>query len=184
MFARKMQIFVIFLLLSHLCHQNRHQTYAYINIQIEPEDIQNVADIFMQFQPSYPQSGNFHIKRLCKSFSRNILQMMGIMLTLVGANVITSMLEPFSVVQKVSEISGVANITAHKLVPSELCKSDYGCDENICWRTCDEEKDGEKIISQSWCYTSSKKNKMEYQKCNFSYECSPCWDCLTSCKPV
>lgn len=176
--ARKMQFFVIVLLLSNFCHQHRYQTNAYVTIQIEPEDIQNIGDILMQFQQHRlvinPQSRYVQIIPLCKSFSRAILQMMGIMLTLVGANVLTSKLESFTIVPQVTNIT-----TLHKIRPSQLCPHEFGCDGNLCWRTCD----GEKMIGQSWCYTS-KKNETEFQKCNFSHECSPCWDCLTSCEPI
>lgn len=89
MFAFKVQFFIMVLLVSQVCHKRNH-SYAYINIQIEPEDIQNVGDFIMQFQQQqqqFPQQRNAALISVWKKVSGSILQMMGIMITLVGANV-------------------------------------------------------------------------------------------------
>lgn len=63
--------------------------------------------------------------------------------------------------------------------PSEMCKGDFGCDRNLCWRSCDRTvgKNG----TDSWCYTKAKPDSSNYQKCKFPHDCSPCWDCLGVC---
>lgn len=67
------------------------------------------------------------------------------------------------------------------LKPSEMCKGDYGCDRNVCWRSCDRTDAHGKNRTDSWCYTKSKPEAQQYHKCKFPHDCSPCWDCLGVC---
>lgn len=148
-----------------------HQTRAHIIIQIEAEDMQRITDIL---QSSHQRSD---LISTGKTISKAVLQMLGIMLTLVGANLLTSKLEP--------AIGSPVHFTyINRTTPSDItdmCKYDYGCDDNLCWRTCDGEVDAlEKRVS-SWCHTTISTQKPEYKECVNSYECSPCWDCLTPC---
>lgn len=166
---------IIVLILSAILRQH-HQTYASITIQIEPDEFQYIGDIlmqtYMQQQPKTLSTIGIKIKSFSKAAFRGTLQMIGIMMTLVGANLLTTKLEPFV---RQSELSA-KNITA--INPSEMCKYDYGCDDNLCWRTCD----GAEENSLSWCYTTLKQKEPEFQSCKYSHECSPCWACLSDCK--
>lgn len=153
---------------------------ASISIDIEPEDLRRIGEIVVGNYLRGPGNNIARSRTMintiissCKHFSMNIAQLIGIMLSLVGANLLTTMLEPFT------------NTPMYKnttLTPSQICKSDFGCDENLCWRTCDTKFDeGEQQIAQSWCFTSSKPTDRNFQECKNSYDCSPCWDCLGPC---
>lgn len=182
--------FVFLLLISSLFHQRSN---GYVTIQIEPEDLQRFADIIVQVSDIpivIRSSTSTSSKMTCilsslKSLSRGVLQMTGILLTLVGANLLTTKLEPYvenrySVLH--SQSVHVKNITTSTPTPN-LCQHDYGCDEHLCWRTCGGTNEEEEINNETWCYTSpmAKTEKTKYQKCNLANECSPCWECLSPC---
>lgn len=182
----KMKLFIVILLTSSIWQQH---AYGFITIQIEPENLQQIGEVimqaYMQQQPivlQTPTTRCAHISSAAKKISRGIIQLLGIMMTLVGANLLTTKLESFVVVNQ-PEFSA-KNITTPTIIQSDKCHEyDYGCDDNLCWRTCDVSADYEKSvenINQPWCYTSP--NESEFQPCNFSYECSPCWNCLSPCK--
>lgn len=59
--------------------------------------------------------------------------------------------------------------------PGILCPNDFGCDRNLCWRTCYHEGN-----QTSWCYTR-KPDKRGYVQCIETPDCSPCWECLGHC---
>lgn len=184
MFVSK-KIFIIILLTSTVFHR---PTYGHVTIQIEPEDLQMFADILTHIgggiqHPLVIQSTALTPRCACilstiKGISRGALQMFGILLTLVGANLLTSKLEPI-VVAKTQFYA--TNITESKILHPKICDHDHGCTGNMCWRTCGETTE-EEITSHSWCYTTAKADKTEYQMCSVSHDCSPCWDCLTPCK--
>lgn len=64
------------------------------------------------------------------------------MLSLVGANLLTSVLEPFTNTQMYKNTT---------LTPSQICKSDFGCDHNLCWRTCDMKFDADEQQNAQSC---------------------------------
>lgn len=179
---------VIFLLTSTLFHQpvNNH-----VIVQIEPEDVQRFADILMQIHGGdigiHPQQlviQSRTTKSVCsllmiRKISQSVIQLVGIMLTLVGANLLTTKLESHAVVQPQMTME---NITGPKKLQLKLCQHEYGCDQNMCWRTCGGTTEQEEVEKQSWCYTKSSSKKDEYQMCNLSTECSPCFECLGPCK--
>lgn len=184
MFKLIKKLFIIILLTSTLFQR---PTYCHVTIQIEPDDLQRFADILMQIGETQ-QHQTLFINRATsrsacilsslKGLSRGVFQMVGILLTLVGANLLTTKLEPFVGVKTQAQFT---NITASKMMQPKICHHDYGCDENLCWRSCGGTPEEEER-QMSWCYTtSSKSDKTGYQKCTFSYECSPCWDCLSQC---
>lgn len=57
------------------------------------------------------------------------------------------------------------------------CNHDFGCDRNICWRTCHSSA-GKK---DAWCYTAPDIKQHKYQQCIYAHDCSPCWECLGPC---
>lgn len=159
-----------------------NQASASISIDIEPEDLQRIGEIVVG---NYlrgdtivrPRTMINTIILSCKHFSMNIAQLIGIMLSLVGANLLTTKLEPFTIPN--TQTVMYKNTT---LTPSQICKSDFGCDRNLCWRTCDTKFDeDEQQNAQSWCFTSPKPTNNKFQECKNSNECSPCWDCLGLC---
>lgn len=65
-----------------------------------------------------------------------------------------------------------------KSTPSKMCEHDFGCDRNVCWRTCHTEKKSETL---SWCYSTPDKSVRKYQQCEYAHDCSGCWECLGPC---
>lgn len=91
--------------------------------------------------------------------------MFGIMLNLVGANSLTFKMEHLS-----SNYPTVMYITS-AISPPEMCKTDYECEANLCWRTCnetpsvvyDESNDVDERSIIKWCFTSPEANRSTYQ---------------------
>lgn len=148
---------------------------THIVIDIEPEELQRVAEILVQNYVDHnlgpiPTSTTKNILPLVIKFALHAMQLIGITITLVSANLITSMFE------STSESIIPDNITT-TFKPSEMCNRDFGCERNVCWRECGA-ANGK---NNSWCYTTQRPELYEYQQCLHSYECSPCWECLGPC---
>lgn len=143
-----------------------------IVIDMEPEDLQQLGEMLVK---SYmkQQKSSTSLSLGLKRFSLGVIQLCGVMFTLVGANLITSKIELFS------STSPPAPPT---VVPQKICNNDYGCDNNMCWRTCNATEG-----DLSWCFTTPKlkgeEKDEQYHICTYSYECSPCWSCVGSCYP-
>lgn len=69
-----------------------------------------------------------------------------------------------------SEPEAVASVLTKK------CAHDFGCERNICWRTCHSA-----TKKNAWCYTSPDIKHHKYQQCFYAHQCSPCWECLGPC---
>lgn len=148
---------------------------ALITIEIEPSDIHQLSEILQNYieHQNIPVVRKQSILPMKKKISVGIFQMMGILFTLVGANLLTTKLDPIV-------IASNAIYNNSTFIPSEMCKYDFGCDDNVCWRTCEKAVNNISHMN-SWCYTTSPGEKPSFQKCIHSYECSPCWDCLGPC---
>lgn len=125
------KLFIIAVVIISLTYVN-----GSIVINMEPEEMHRFGEILVE---SYirQQSASTVVSRVT-SFALGALQLCGIMFTLVGANLITSKLE-FSILPSSSR-NTVTNTTVLPTInPSQLCENDYGCDVNMCWRTCSSE---------------------------------------------
>lgn len=166
------------------------QTKAHITIQIEPNEIDQIVNILqtMIHQNHNIQHPSVRI-RLCqfliplaKSSMRCITQMTAIMMTLVGANLITTRLEaPITSFQMTSINSPQSTETP------QMYENSYGCASNYCWRTCENENDTIKKNTQQkkWCITM-KPNGTSFAavECVDHHDCSPFWRCLSRCEPI
>lgn len=168
-------------------------TQAHIAIDIEPEEMQRIAEILVEnylthnLSPHTTLTRNGFFLRI-KKVSICAVQLIGITVSLVSANLLTSILDPFVVPPTTMAIaSNVNNITAsaYTPTPSQLCNREFGCDRNVCWRSCDA---GSSVhlknsthVMQSWCYTTPNQNARKYQQCIYPHDCSPCWECLGEC---
>lgn len=133
-----------------------------ITIDIEPDELQKMGEILVE---AYVQQQLTHrsISSVMLSNGKKIvyatIQLIGLLLTLVGANLATTKLEHFMIPSP----SVVMNISASAGVPTigpKMCKREFGCDRNACWRNCDSELgDGEKSKAKSWCFTTPKTNE-------------------------
>lgn len=95
-------------------------TESYKEINMEPEEL---------------QSSTIHPTALsrCKKSSIYLVQLIGVTISLVSASVIANKIESMMTQNTYSSIN------EHKtsiLSPSQICNNEFGCDRNICWRTC------------------------------------------------
>lgn len=165
------------------------QSQAHISIQMGPEDIDGVGEFFESLmwnrQEQYPIRSMRCV--LLKKVFFGCIQMGGIMLTLVSANLLTVQLSPTTTetvaVQHQQHIEMFdKNLTAitihHKF---ETCDMDeYGCNRNLCWKTCTVKVIGDNNYT-SWCFSKPKQNKHKFHFCKDALECSPCWECSGPC---
>lgn len=155
---------------------------AHIAVNIDPEDLDQVSDFFFQaFINQHQHQNNPILQRrriisMIKKTSSGIIKLIGIMLTLVSANFFTVKLNLFVPIQQQPEII-VKNISNNEPL-CEMCVADSGCKHNLCWRACYSDK---KSSVQLWCYTSPNPVAREFQYCDYSDYCSPCWECIETC---
>lgn len=116
------------------------------------------------------------------SFLVCVLQLIGVTVSLITANIFT----PYFQTSLNSKVIPQSPRTAIKILsqprynngtlsPGNLCPNDFGCDRNLCWRSCHHEND-----QPSWCYTR-KPDSRAYAQCIEMSDCSPCWECLGHC---
>lgn len=183
-FFGKVYIFIV--LFSRLCIH----TQAHILIDIEPEELQRIGEILVE---SYLEQ-NLTLESLTttaiaisrfKKLSFSFVQMFGIMMTLVGANLLTTQLD--RILNTPIPVSAVENILKnstdiHK--QTENCENDFGCNKNLCWRTCKTNStlsQHQQNEQQAWCYTTSNSKLNKTHQCIHPQECSPCWECISKC---
>lgn len=172
----KVSLVIIFFLIASaiLSYSNGH-----ITIEIEPNDVHQLSDILQTFIENHhvPTRQRSSLKCVIyhsiKTLSSGIIQLIGIMLSLVGANLLTMKLE--------HSTNSVNQIKSPTSMFNEECKHDFGCTGNICWRTCGDINNPSEEAAQKICFTSSQPNITNIQRCTYAYECSPCWSCSTPC---
>lgn len=177
-----MKVFIIFVIL--VATVSLH-TYGHITIEIEPNDLGQISDILQNYIVHNP-SGRSLMRNIIISEIKNIVrvvfQLSGLLCTLVAANLLTVKMEPF-MQNQTSEmcISSTIPIPPQtKETVLEICHdNDFGCSNNICWRSCNEQSDSNE--KKKWCFTTAIPNGTSFQTCSFSRECSPCWTCVTPC---
>lgn len=161
-------------------------THAHLVIDIEPEEMQRIAEILVEnylannLTPQTAVARNTVLSHI-KKISFGIIQLFGITISLVSANLLTSLFEP-TIVTPPEINSNSVNITNHETM--EMCNRDFGCSENVCWRSCDAGSTNQiqnKNNQKSYCYTTPKPESHKYQQCIYAHDCSPCWECLGSC---
>lgn len=173
-----------------------------IIIDIENDDVQRISEIIVQHYIEHQLTTTLSttarmttysiIVRKVQALSMGILKMIAVMLTLVGANVITSKLDsPASTRTSQPNV----HVTNDNNAINFCNNFEYGCKQNLCWRMCEEEIEsngiGERIrnitktlasnTTDSWCFTTADHNARDFQQCDYSFNCSPCWPCLSSC---
>lgn len=179
MYVLRVKLILLCILLSALYAPSK----ASIQIDMEPDELQEFLQGRLSGRPITtitPRSSSVaakHVKRLMLG----LIQMVGIMLTLVGANLLTALFEP-SLLLNGQCVDKNVTVFLPSIAPSQLCEYDFGCDRNLCWRTCGAGSDNNgKNDAHSWCYTAAKTESHNYQQCIYSHDCSPCWECLGAC---
>lgn len=141
------------------------QSSAYITIDIDEDDFQQVNGFFNNIiinrAPATTtttaavasvrvRSCDCDILQLVSKFMCTVMQMLGIMLTLVASNLLTAKFSeiehPTPVIKTVLQ-SGISmkNNSHVNINSTELCENnDFGCHRNLCWRSCKAEKERKK----------------------------------------
>lgn len=179
------------------------QSEAYIAINIDPEDLERVSEFFHsiilseQAQTIMPRERHV-IRMMLKKTIFGVIQLFGVMMSLVGATIISSTLlqdlpalQPNQMQQPQQppqQPPQKPQHPQHSQQPQQLqqpkidvlnCNNnnmDYGCNRNICWKSCFAKDDHGKNL---WCYTAPKLR--QFHQCNSSSNCSLCWDCIEAC---
>lgn len=153
------------------------QSEAYISINIDPEDLDRVSDFFHAIIINEQSQTLMHIPTRCiiikwiKKMVFGMIQLISVMLALVGSNIISSKLIPDCQVQQqqnyepetVFQTRNKSSDIIAKYV--EMCDFDFGCDRNLCWRSCNRLVQGKKL----WCHASP--HARDFQRCNDSNDC-------------
>lgn len=158
---------------------------AHIVIDIDPSELQSIGEVLVE---SYLH--NNLIQRVqslpntvlikFRNFSITVLQLIGVTASLVGANIITPIFQQkFYTTTTTASVATVLQHGNSTLSPSKMCPHDFGCDRNVCWRTCSIDSKG--VNGKYWCYTTSSQQTKKYHQCIEPYDCSPCWECLGIC---
>lgn len=174
----EMKKFVIFFIVSSFVNVQSH-----IVIDIDPSELQSIGEVLVesyfhhnliQRQVSLPQT----IFSKIVNFSFCVLKLIGVTASLIAANLFTPLFQSFSTTN--NALNTITHVQYNKstIVPSKICPNDFGCDRNVCWRTCDK---GENEKHVSWCFTTSKPGSNKYAQCINSQDCSGCWECLGQC---
>lgn len=166
----KFTVLILFVLFVHL--------NAHISIQIDDDGFLQVGDFLQTFVrgPIRPYEHSFFLRNLYK-FVRVFVQMLSIMITLVGSNLITTKLTPAITLPQQGtkvEISLGNNVTNF----NKQFKNEFGCRNNVCWKSCYTEDEDE---IDFWCFTSPTVALREYKSCTYHSDCAPYWECLNSC---
>lgn len=184
------------------------QSFAHISLNIDVDDLEMVNEFFDGMINIRPNSVQCSALAMLKKVTYSLLQMAGILLTLVGSNMLTmklsgneqkpidpKLIEPKLTVPKIIEpIITKQNIepiySKINVLDYIMCRNDFGCNRNLCWREC---KMDNAIVpkeaavgKKAWCFTappkSGKEPQIKHHKCEQSSDCSPCWPCVSQCK--
>lgn len=164
---------------------------AYISINIDPEDVERVGDFFHEIMDA-GQSVQISQHRcgLVKKLFFNSIHLIGVMLSLVGANAISTYFNlngeisiqkdkpTMSInVPNSSNVSLPTTTTTKNMVKG--CGIDFGCHDNVCWRMCFTDNPDKHL----WCYTLPNPHSRKITQCHAANDCSNCWECIEPCHP-
>lgn len=155
-------------------------TVAHVVIDIDPEEMQRIAEILVE---NYLTHNLTPLPRPTvfiqfKKVTVYVLKLVGITISLVSANLLSSMFEP-----AISSHPTIISNNISSVAPVQLCDRDFGCVHNVCWRACDASVDvqhGENR-TRTWCWSSPNAETHGFQQCIYAHDCSPCWECLGQC---
>lgn len=148
-------VFVLFLLFVRL--------NAHISIQMDDGDFSQVGDFLQTFAhgPIQPYEHSFFLCNM-KKYSCVFIQMFGLMLALLTSNLLTVKFTPL--------ITTSQQETLKEFNYNDQFKNEFGCPNNVCWRSCYTEDINELGFR---CYSSSNTNSNEYKVCSKKEDCAP-----------
>lgn len=125
----KLSILNLFCLLSAFLLVSKCAS-GQITIQIEPDDLENFSEILINhlYQHQVPQMRTSWIG-IIKTVSKSVLQLFGVMITLVGANLLTSKLDPYIATSSTGkyQIFGSASVCVYVNIMVFSWKYTYVC---------------------------------------------------------
>lgn len=128
------------------------------------------------------------------------VHLVGVMLTLIGANVISNywvvvpdqtQIRPKAIPQTIlntkppmiykqeSSNNKIDNFYQSVTKHADICQIDFGCAKNSCWRSCHSNNDQQNL----WCHTAPTPNARKFYRCEEPSDCFICWECIESCHP-
>lgn len=154
---------------------------AHILIDIDPTELQSIGEVLVE---SYMNHNLIQRKVTVlrtifshvSKFSVGVLQMLGVTTSLIAANIFTPW---FQTKPQPVSIESYAQVSQNisKFKPSHKCPHDFGCDRNVCYRSC-----GNNVkTTTSFCFTAPNANSRKLTHCVNNYDCSPCWSCIGVC---
>lgn len=154
-----------------------------LSIDWNPEELQSIGEVLVesylhhnliQRRPTVLRT----IWGLIIKFSLGITQMICMTVSLIAANIFTPFFQTTSQAKNIG-FNSFAQMHQNysNFSPSQKCQHDFGCDQNICWRSCGNDVKTRK----SWCYTAPNANSRKITHCNNPHDCSPCWNCIGVC---
>lgn len=180
----------IFIILCVIMHTN-----AIVSIDLDAAELQSIGELLVETYMRHnlirrvPTIKSVILTKIMRC-SYSLLQMIGVTISLIAANVYspffgmqfapTTPPTPSTTTTTSTTITLPANTYSKLLInPSKMCPNDFGCDRNICWRSCS--SDGKEDSAVSWCYTTSDPKSTKYAPCIHRHDCSACWECLGIC---
>lgn len=147
---------------------------ASIAIDLDEEELQVIAATLVEnyIETNFRCNQNVNCLKFVKKSVANIGQFMGIMFSLVGANILTKMYENTVQMPIITNGKNLNTIITDEI--DNVCNHIYGCDGGRCWRTCDEKSE----LSKTICFT----NPIFKQKCSSAEDCEQCGECTTVCE--
>lgn len=184
MFLTKV-IFLVFVSVISVSNAN-------IVITMEPDELQSIGEMLVRNQLRIEATAKIST---VKKYANMVIQLMGITISLVGANMITGYLDAYLPQKKYAvdyptnnNYNNNTSASASNRLPNEICQNNFGCDRGLCWRSCDDK------AAESWCYTAPKTIIEEFKisastailgkTCKHHFDCSPCWSCLGVCNTI
>lgn len=177
-------LFFVFLVASlFLTHSE-----AFISVNIDPDDLDSVSEFFQIIinnrQPQMIIRSPVHraFKSLAKKAIFGCIQLFGVVVALVGSNIISSKMIPDVPVSLQQHQQTEMKLMVEQILlqnsTNGACMKDFGCHKNVCWRACFATPSETHV---TWCFTSPTTQVRKYQPCASSSDCSPFWECLEDC---
>lgn len=206
---------IIILLFFFVHHASAHiYTNGRLRINFDSDDLERIgmAVVEAYFHRNLIRRSRFNLTNshafwvYTRKISINILQLLGITISLVSANILTSIYQQniihFATQQNFTHMTSVTSAipespaTQPRILlndinkwnnndtcagPSQLCPYNFGCDNNLCWRSCKVESKNSNANVKVFCYTTANPITKKLQQCVHLNDCSSCFHCVGLC---
>lgn len=162
-----------------------------MDINIDTEDLEQVNEFFEiithrahEIEIPINRPCNRYVKLLLKGI-RTGVQLVGMTMSLVSANVITSYfnINEFGLLHQNTTEVFAKRVTTPQSETSQKKKKScdvlFGCHDNVCWRMCYSDNPALHL----WCHTSPNPFSRKIQHCDAHTDCLQCWECVETCHP-